>query len=148
MQISKSFSLCMLFSLGTVYLFLIRRLYNAAGDGIRSRENFRKKHTSSLDILTLKRVPRGYYKGKNCKPTGFHTRKGLNSLFSPQLEQIFCSFIRISMFEFFLNLVLNYLQICGTLDACKKLKPKTAHCPRHLPPLFYSEVKSLCSHDI
>ncbi|XP_009774909.1 uncharacterized protein LOC107792763 [Nicotiana tabacum] len=38
--------------------------------------NFRRKRTSSLDILTSKRVPRGYYKGKNCKPTGFHTRKG------------------------------------------------------------------------
>ncbi|XP_009618698.1 uncharacterized protein LOC107773084 [Nicotiana tabacum] len=37
---------------------------------------FRRKRTSSLDILTSKRVPRGYYKGKNCKPTGFHTRKG------------------------------------------------------------------------
>ncbi|CAI9758130.1 unnamed protein product [Fraxinus pennsylvanica] len=37
---------------------------------------FRRKRTSSLDILTSKRSPRGYYKGKNCKPTGFHTRKG------------------------------------------------------------------------
>lgn len=38
--------------------------------------SFRRKRTSSLDILTTKRVPRGFYKGKNCKPTGFHTRKG------------------------------------------------------------------------
>jgi len=38
---------------------------------------FRRKRTSSLDILSSKRAPRGYYKGKNCKPTGFHTRKGL-----------------------------------------------------------------------
>ncbi|KAJ8535735.1 hypothetical protein K7X08_023455 [Anisodus acutangulus] len=38
--------------------------------------SFRRKRTSSLDILTSKRVPRGFYKGKNCKPTGFHTRKG------------------------------------------------------------------------
>ncbi|CAN4092417.1 unnamed protein product [Withania somnifera] len=38
--------------------------------------SFRRKRTSSLDILTTKRVHRGFYKGKNCKPTGFHTRKG------------------------------------------------------------------------
>ncbi|XP_073289079.1 uncharacterized protein [Primulina huaijiensis] len=37
---------------------------------------FRRKRTSSLDILTTKKCPRGFYKGKNCKPTGFHTRKG------------------------------------------------------------------------
>ncbi|CAK9149044.1 unnamed protein product, partial [Ilex paraguariensis] len=37
---------------------------------------FRRKRTSSLDILTSKRGPRDYYKGKNCIPTGFHTRKG------------------------------------------------------------------------
>ncbi|XP_009627590.1 uncharacterized protein [Nicotiana tomentosiformis] len=37
---------------------------------------FRKKSTASIDILTAKRGPRNYYKGKNCKPTGFHTRKG------------------------------------------------------------------------
>ncbi|KAH1110707.1 hypothetical protein GLYMA_04G099100v4 [Glycine max] len=37
---------------------------------------FRRKRPSSLDILSSKRAPRGYYKGKNCKPTGFHTRKG------------------------------------------------------------------------
>ena len=39
---------------------------------------FRRKRTSSLDILSSKRAPRDYYKGKNCKPTGFHTRKGLS----------------------------------------------------------------------
>ncbi|EXC09707.1 hypothetical protein L484_019804 [Morus notabilis] len=38
---------------------------------------FRRKRTSSLDILSSKWAPRDYYKGKNCKPTGFHTRKGL-----------------------------------------------------------------------
>ncbi|KAG8368933.1 hypothetical protein BUALT_Bualt15G0097900 [Buddleja alternifolia] len=37
---------------------------------------FRRKRPSSLDILTSSRSPKGYYKGKNCKPTGFHTRKG------------------------------------------------------------------------
>ncbi|KAF5739753.1 hypothetical protein HS088_TW12G00963 [Tripterygium wilfordii] len=37
---------------------------------------FRRKRTSSLDILSSKRAPRNYYKGKNCKPMGFHTRKG------------------------------------------------------------------------
>ncbi|CAI0447881.1 unnamed protein product, partial [Linum tenue] len=36
----------------------------------------RRKRPSSLDILSSKRAPRNYYKGKNCKPTGFHTRKG------------------------------------------------------------------------
>ncbi|KAG5584313.1 hypothetical protein H5410_044747 [Solanum commersonii] len=36
---------------------------------------FRKKSTASLDILTAKKGPRNYYKGKNCKPTGFHTRE-------------------------------------------------------------------------
>jgi hypothetical protein len=36
----------------------------------------RRKRLSSLDILSSKRAPRDYYKGKNCKPTGFHTRKG------------------------------------------------------------------------
>ncbi|KAG2659872.1 uncharacterized protein LOC120708858 isoform X2 [Panicum virgatum] len=35
----------------------------------------RRKRISSLDILSSKRAPRDYYKGKNCKPTGFHTRK-------------------------------------------------------------------------
>ncbi|XP_057501350.1 uncharacterized protein LOC130785238 [Actinidia eriantha] len=38
--------------------------------------SMRRKRTSSLDILSSKRGPREYYKGKNCKPTGFHTRKG------------------------------------------------------------------------
>ncbi|KAJ8762509.1 hypothetical protein K2173_007948 [Erythroxylum novogranatense] len=37
---------------------------------------YRRKRTSSLDILSSKRAPRDYYKGKNCKSTGFHTRKG------------------------------------------------------------------------
>ncbi|XP_048233751.1 39S ribosomal protein L41-A, mitochondrial-like isoform X3 [Ricinus communis] len=37
---------------------------------------FRRKRASSLDILSSKRTPRDYYKGKNCKPTGFHNRKG------------------------------------------------------------------------
>ncbi|CAI0558789.1 unnamed protein product [Linum tenue] len=30
----------------------------------------RRKRHSSLDILSSKRAPRNYYKGKNCKPTG------------------------------------------------------------------------------
>lgn len=38
--------------------------------------SMRRKRLSSLDILSSKRAPRDYYKGKNCKPTGFHTRKG------------------------------------------------------------------------
>ncbi|KAL3630395.1 hypothetical protein CASFOL_023379 [Castilleja foliolosa] len=40
---------------------------------------FRRKRTSSLDILTSKRSPKGFYKGKNCKPTGFHTRKEITA---------------------------------------------------------------------
>uniref|UniRef100_A0A0D9VID3 39S ribosomal protein L41-A, mitochondrial n=1 Tax=Leersia perrieri TaxID=77586 RepID=A0A0D9VID3_9ORYZ len=39
-------------------------------------KSMRRKRLSSLDILSSKRAPRDYYKGKNCKPTGFHTRKG------------------------------------------------------------------------
>ncbi|KAL9263364.1 Large ribosomal subunit protein mL41A-like protein [Drosera capensis] len=38
--------------------------------------SMRIKRASSLDILHPKRAPRNYYKGNNCKPTGFHTRKG------------------------------------------------------------------------
>uniref|UniRef100_A0A0D6R898 Uncharacterized protein n=2 Tax=Araucariaceae TaxID=25664 RepID=A0A0D6R898_ARACU len=38
--------------------------------------SMRKKRSSALQILTSKKGPRGYYKGKNCKSTGFHTRKG------------------------------------------------------------------------
>ncbi|VYS62068.1 unnamed protein product [Arabidopsis thaliana] len=37
---------------------------------------FRRKRASSLDILSPKRAPRDFYKGQNCKPLGFHTRKG------------------------------------------------------------------------
>ena len=35
----------------------------------------RKKRNSSLNILTSKKGPRDYYKGKNCKSTIFNTRK-------------------------------------------------------------------------
>jgi hypothetical protein len=42
--------------------------------------SMRRKRLSSLDILSSKRAPRDYYKGKNCKPTGFHTRKGTSSI--------------------------------------------------------------------
>lgn len=38
--------------------------------------SYRRKRTSSLNILTSKTGPRDYYKGKNCKPTGFYTRQG------------------------------------------------------------------------
>ncbi|KAK9123961.1 hypothetical protein Sjap_013563 [Stephania japonica] len=40
----------------------------------------RRKRTSSLNMLSSKRAPSDYYKGKNCKPTGFHTRKGIVGL--------------------------------------------------------------------
>ena len=42
----------------------------------------RRKRISSLDILSSKRAPRDYYKGKNCKPTGFHTRKGNSRVYT------------------------------------------------------------------
>ncbi|KAI3873505.1 hypothetical protein MKX03_007449 [Papaver bracteatum] len=32
--------------------------------------SMRRKRTSSLSILSSKRAPKDYYKGKNCKPTG------------------------------------------------------------------------------
>ena len=51
--------------------------------------SFRRKRASSLDILSPKRAPRDFYKGKNCKPTGFHTRKGSN--FHPNFENQFIS---------------------------------------------------------
>ncbi|KAG2331646.1 hypothetical protein Bca52824_002826 [Brassica carinata] len=38
--------------------------------------SFRRKRASSLDILSPKRAPRDFYKGKNCKSTGFHDKKG------------------------------------------------------------------------
>uniref|UniRef100_A0A2P2K615 Uncharacterized protein n=1 Tax=Rhizophora mucronata TaxID=61149 RepID=A0A2P2K615_RHIMU len=69
------------------------------------RAAFRRKRTSSLDILSSKRAPRDYYKGKNCKPTGFHTRKGPISRFSIVMafvpfyaHQVFAS-IPFSKFE-------------------------------------------------
>ncbi|CAD5327382.1 unnamed protein product [Arabidopsis thaliana] len=49
---------------------------------------FRRKRASSLDILSPKRAPKDFYKGKNCKPPGFHTRKGFifqSNLFSSTL---------------------------------------------------------------
>lgn len=49
----------------------------------------RQKRPSSLDILSSKRAPRDYYKGKNCKPTGFHTRKGKR--FAIQWSRSSCS---------------------------------------------------------
>ncbi|XP_027117617.1 uncharacterized protein, partial [Coffea arabica] len=38
-------------------------------------KTFRRKLTSSLDILTSKRGSRDYYQEKNCKPTSFHSHK-------------------------------------------------------------------------
>ncbi|KAI3920085.1 hypothetical protein MKW98_001341 [Papaver atlanticum] len=43
---------------------------------VRLGRSMRRKRTSSLSILSSKRAPKDYNKGKNCKPTGFHTRKG------------------------------------------------------------------------
>lgn len=47
----------------------------------------RRKHRSSLDILTSKRGPRNFYKGKNCIPTGRHTSKGKYILMSDKLPK-------------------------------------------------------------
>lgn len=53
--------------------------------------SFRRKRASSLDILSPKRAPRDFYKGKNCKPTGFHTRKGfISSQFFHAFSGYFC----------------------------------------------------------
>ncbi|XP_061353396.1 uncharacterized protein LOC133298161 [Gastrolobium bilobum] len=70
---------------------------------------FRRKRTSSLDILSPKRAPRGYYKGKNCTPTGFHTRKGGYVLVQEKLP--------------------NYV-VPDLTDF--KLKPYVSQCPREV----------------
>ncbi|KAK3423521.1 hypothetical protein EUGRSUZ_F00376, partial [Eucalyptus grandis] len=70
---------------------------------------FRRKRTSSLDILSSKRAPRNYYKGKNCKPTGFHTRKGGYVLLQEKLP--------------------NYV-VPDLTDF--KLKPYVSQCPREV----------------
>jgi hypothetical protein len=58
--------------------------------------SMRRKRTSSLNILSSKRAPRDYYKGKNCKPTGFHTRKGETS---PDLNLVVLICISCPLFE-------------------------------------------------
>ncbi|XP_007018704.2 PREDICTED: 39S ribosomal protein L41-A, mitochondrial isoform X2 [Theobroma cacao] len=70
---------------------------------------FRRKRTSSLDILSSKRAPRDYYKGKNCKSTGFHTRKGGYVLMQEKLP--------------------NYV-VPDLTDV--KLKPYVSQCPREV----------------
>lgn len=80
------------------------------------RSAFRRKRTSSLDILTSKRSPRDYYKGKNCKPTGFHTRKGIYSVFYPYK---------------FLSYVVVYLLI----------KPTGFHTRKGIYPVLFSFFK-------
>ncbi|XP_077247433.1 uncharacterized protein LOC143887207 isoform X1 [Tasmannia lanceolata] len=67
----------------------------------------RRKRTSSLDILSSKRAPRNYYKGKNCKPTGFHTRKGGYVVMDEKLPR----YVVPDLSDF-------------------KLKPYVAQCPR------------------
>ncbi|XP_077234846.1 uncharacterized protein LOC143877025 isoform X1 [Tasmannia lanceolata] len=67
----------------------------------------RRKRTSSLDILSSKRAPRNYYKGKNCKPTGFHTRKGGYVVMDEKLPR----YVVPDLTDF-------------------KLKPYVAQCPR------------------
>lgn len=53
----------------------------------------RIKRASSLDILTSKTGPRGYYKGKGCKNTGFHTRKGTSLISSAGIffNSLYCT---------------------------------------------------------
>ena len=71
---------------------------------------FRRKRTSSLDILSSKRAPRDYYKGKNCKPTGFHTRKGSLSSFSSHFVWLVSfSFLVFVLFCFFGFLMAKWL---------------------------------------
>lgn len=55
--------------------------------------SMRRKRLSSLGILSSKRAPRDYYKGKNCKPTGFHTRKGnaLRDALWSDSSRLYCS---------------------------------------------------------
>ncbi|KAL6008256.1 hypothetical protein ACLOJK_033762 [Asimina triloba] len=72
----------------------------------------RRKRTSSLQILSSKRAPRDYYKGKNCKPTGFHTRKEKRkSDFSDDLGITFTLFRQFFPLTTWLNLL-----IAGTLS--------------------------------
>lgn len=81
--------------------------------------SFRRKRTSSLDILTSKRVPRGFYKGKNCKPTGFHTRKGGYVIVQEKLP--------------------NYV-VPDLTDF--KLKPYVSQCPRETTSASTEGIKS------
>ncbi|KAF7829961.1 39S ribosomal protein L41-A, mitochondrial [Senna tora] len=78
---------------------------------------FRRKRTSSLDILSPKRAPRGYYKGKNCKPTGFYTRKGGYVVMQEKLP--------------------NYV-VPDLTDF--KLKPYVSQCPREVKTSEASET--------
>ncbi|BBG95787.1 Mitochondrial ribosomal protein L27, partial [Prunus dulcis] len=75
---------------------------------------FRRKRTSSLDILSSKRAPRDYYKGKNCKPIGFHTRKA--------------------------GEITNYV-VPDLTDF--KLKPYVSQCPREFKTRCETELVSL-----
>lgn len=72
---------------------------------------YRRKRPSSLDILSSKRAPRGYYKGKNCKPTGFHTRKGLFLQLTLRSNQFVCIRISLTRIHFYcctgITLILN-----------------------------------------
>ncbi|KAF5820086.1 putative ribosomal protein L27/L41 [Helianthus annuus] len=54
---------------------------------------YKRKRTSSLNILTSKTGPCDYHKGKNCKPTDFHTRFGFLMVmyFSMRIKK--CNFL-------------------------------------------------------
>lgn len=83
---------------------------------------WRRKRTSSLDILSSKRGPRDYYKGKNCKPTGFHTRKGSHQ--SVISMKIFFFYVAFVFFFCIYNCKINGLLICNqNLFGCH-IKPK------------------------
>ncbi|KAF5740195.1 putative LRR and NB-ARC domains-containing disease resistance protein [Tripterygium wilfordii] len=64
-------------------------------------------------ILSSKRAPRNDYKGKNCKPTGFHTRKGIdlttrnNSDIIQRMRMDDSWRCMMGMYKLFLNLKIN-----------------------------------------
>lgn len=95
--------------------------------------SWRRKRTSSLDILSSKRGPRDYYKGKNCKPTGFHTRKGW------LVGRLRCSFRR------FICYVFSELQ--PELEPNQKFMSRAPMRARASSQAFMSkEIIFLCSH--
>ncbi|XP_009761304.1 uncharacterized protein LOC107768882 [Nicotiana tabacum] len=80
---------------------------------------FRKKSTASLDILTAKTGPRNFYKGKNCKPTGFHTRKGGYVLVQGKLPNYVVPNLRDFQLKPYVSQCARETQTMGAADAAK-----------------------------